>query len=159
MAVTNTQFANNTYKVTISNELTGSNNVIAGVNTAITTLGWSLYDSINQTTYSPMVTRVYRVANVDAATYKYAILRYDTLRLKINLSCAEDWNVSTQIATNESWHSDGCFYHGYDLRNIFSYKLILSTNQVTGQVSSKLSALPQKILHQILPHVSSIQTH
>jgi hypothetical protein len=119
MAVTNTQFATNTYKITISNELTGSNNVIAGVNTAITTLGWSLYDSINQTTYSPMVTRVYRVANVDAATYKYAILRYDTLRLKINLSCAEDWNVSTQIATNESWHSDGCFYHGYDLRNSF----------------------------------------
>ena len=50
MAVTNTQFANNTYKVAISGELSGSNNVIAGVNTAITTLGWSLWDAIDQTT-------------------------------------------------------------------------------------------------------------
>lgn len=116
MAVTNTQYATNTYKVVVSNELTGSNNVIAGVNTAITTLGWTLHDSVDQTTYSPMVTRVYKVANVDGATFKYAILRFDTLRLKINLSCSEDWNVTTKAATNESWHSDGCFYHGYDLR-------------------------------------------
>jgi hypothetical protein len=119
MAVTNTQFANNTYKVTISNELTGSNNVIAGVNTAITTLGWTLYDAIDQTTYSPMATRVYRAPNVDGVTYKYAILRFDTIRLKLNLSCAEDFNVTSHIATNESWHADGCFYHGYDLRNGF----------------------------------------
>lgn len=137
MAVTNTQYANNTYKITIANELTGSNNVIAGVNTAITTLGWELYDSVDQTTYSPMVTRVYREPNVDGVTYKYAILRYDTLKLRINLSCAEDWNVSTHIATNESWHNDGCFYHGYDLRQCFiivnatARHLLLQTN-ITG---------------------------
>lgn len=116
MAVTNTQYANNSYKVVISNELTGSNNVIDGVNTAITTLGWSLYDSVDQTDYSPIVTRVYRVLNTDGVTYKYALLKYDTLKLRINLSCAEDWNVTTHVATNESWHADGSFYHGYDLR-------------------------------------------
>jgi len=116
MAVTNTQYANNSYKVVISNELTGSNNVIAGVNTAITTLGWSLYDAVDQTDFSPIVTRVYRVLNTDGVTYKYALVKFDTLRLKINLSCAENWNVTTHIATNESWHADGCFYHGYDLR-------------------------------------------
>lgn len=116
MAVTNTQFANNSYKVVISNELTGSNNVIAGVNTAITTLGWSLWDSIDQTSFSPIVTRVYRTLNADGVSYKYVILRFDTLKLRINLSCAEDFNVTSHIATNESWHSDGCFSHGYDLR-------------------------------------------
>ena len=121
MSVTNTQFATNTYKITIANELVDSNNVIAGVNTAITTLGWSLYDSVDQTTYSPIVTRVYRVLNTDATTYKYAILRYDTLRLRINLSCCESWNNSTHVATNESWHSDGAFFHGYDLRQSTIY--------------------------------------
>ena len=127
MAVTNTQFANNTYKVTISGELSGSNNVIAGVNTAITTLGWSLWDAIDQTTYSPMATRVYRRLNADGTTYKYVILKYDTLRLKINLSCAEAFDTTTHVATNESWHNDGCFYHGYDLR--YSFIIVNATER------------------------------
>jgi len=127
MAVTNTQFANNTYKVAISGELSGSNNVIAGVNTAITTLGWSLWDAIDQTTYSPMATRVYRRLNADGTTYKYVILRYDTLRLKINLSCAEAFDQTTHVATNESWHNDGCFYHGYDLR--YSFIIVNATER------------------------------
>ena len=121
MSVTNASYTTNSYTVTIANELVDSNNVIAGVNTAITTLGWSLYDSINQTTYSPMVTRVYRVLNSDGTTYKYAILRYDTLNLKLNLSCCEDWNTSTKVATNESWHNAGLFFIGYDLRDCVIY--------------------------------------
>lgn len=125
MAVTNTQFATNSYKITIANELGGSNNVIAGVNTAITTLGWDLYDSIDQTTYSPMVTRVYREINADGNSYKFAILRFDTLRLRLNLSTCESWNTSTKVPTNESWHADGCFYHGYDLRQ--SYIIVNAT--------------------------------
>jgi hypothetical protein len=127
MAVTNSQFANNTYKVSISGELTGSNNVIAGVNTAITTLGWELWDAIDQTTYSPMATRVYRKANVDGATYKYVILRYDTLKLRINLSACESFDQTTHVATNESWHNDGCFYHGYDLR--YSFIIVNATDR------------------------------
>ena len=127
MAVTNTQFANNTYKVAISGELSGSNNVIASVNTAITTLGWSLWDAVDQTTYSPMVTRVYRRLNADGTTFKYVILRYDTLRLKINLSCAEAFDQVTHVATNESWHNDGCFYHGYDLR--YSFIIVNATER------------------------------
>ena len=116
MAVTNQQYAANTVKVVVSNELSNSNLVISQVNTVITSLGWSLWDAIDQTTYSPIATRVYRSPNVDGVTFKYAILRFDTLRLKINLSCAEDFNATSHIATNESWHADGCFYHGYDLR-------------------------------------------
>jgi hypothetical protein len=127
MAVTNSQFANNTYKISISNELTGSNNVIAGVNTAITTLGWSLWDSVDQTTYSPMVTRVYRKINADGTSYKYVILRYDTLKLRINLSACESFDQTTHVATNETWHNDGCFYHGYDLR--YSFIIVNATDR------------------------------
>ena len=121
MAVTTTQYTTNSYKVTITNELSGSNNIIAGVNTAITSLGWSLFDSVDQTSFSPMVTRIYRVLNVDGVTYKYAILRFDTLKLRINLSACESWNEVTHVATNETWHSDGCFYHGYDVRDSFIF--------------------------------------
>jgi hypothetical protein len=121
MSVTNTSYTTNSYTVTVANEFVDSNNTIAGVNTAITTLGWSLYDSVDQTTYSPIVTRVYRVLNVDSATYKYAILRWDTLNLRLNLSCAEGWDAIGHVATNESWHNAGLFSLGYDLRDCVFY--------------------------------------
>lgn len=116
MAVANTAYSTNSYQVTITNEL-DSNTIIAGVNTAITTLGWSLFDTVAQTTYSPMVTRVYRVLNADGVTYKYAILRWNTLQLSLNLSTCESWNTTTKVATNESWHNAGMFYQGYDLKD------------------------------------------
>ena len=99
MAVANTQYSTNSYRVVVTNEL-DSNTIIAGVNTAITTLGWSLYDIVGQTTYSPMATYVYRVLNADAVTYKYAILRWNTLLLNFNLSACEDWNTTTNVPTN-----------------------------------------------------------
>ena len=120
MSVANTAYSTNSYRVTIANEF-DSNTIIAGVNTAITTLGWSLYDSINQTTYSPLVTRVYRVLNADAVTYKYAILRWNTLLLNFNLSTCESWDTTAKVPTNESWHNAGMFYQGYDLRDCFIF--------------------------------------
>ena len=120
MAVANTAYSTNSYKITVTNE-TDSNTIIAGMNTAITTLGWSLYDSIDQSTYSPVATRIYRAVNKDTVTYKYAILRWDTLLLRLNLSTCEDWNVATNVATNESWHNSGLFYLGYDVRDSFFY--------------------------------------
>ena len=116
MAVANTQYSTNSYRVIVTNEL-DSNTIIAGVNTAITTLGWSLYDTVAQTEYSPMATYVYRVLNADSTTYKYAILRWNTLLLNFNLSACEDWNTTTNVPTNESWHNAGMFYQGYDLKD------------------------------------------
>jgi hypothetical protein len=120
MSVANTAYSTNSYKVTIANEF-DSNTVIAGANTVITTLGWTNYDTISQTTYSPMATKVYRVLNADGLTYKYAIIRWNTLLLNFNLSTCEDWNTSTKVATNESWHNAGMFYQGYDLRDCFIF--------------------------------------
>jgi hypothetical protein len=116
MAVANTQYSTNSYRVIVTNEL-DSNTIIAGVNTAITTLGWSLYDTVAQTEYSPMATYVYRVLNADSTTYKYAILRWNTLLLNFNLSTCEDWNTTTNVPTNESWHNAGMFYQGYDIKD------------------------------------------
>ena len=116
MSVANTQYSTNSYRIDVNNEL-GSNNIIAEVNTAITTLGWSLYDSVTQTTYSPMATYVYRVLNADSTTYKYAILRWNTLLLNFNLSACEAWDQVNHIATNETWHNSGCFYQGYDIKD------------------------------------------
>jgi hypothetical protein len=116
MAVANTQYSTNSYRVIVTNEL-DSNTIIAGVNTAITTLGWSLYDTVAQTEYSPMATYVYRVLNADSTTYKYAILRWNTLLLNFNLSACEDWNTTTNVPTNESWHNAGMFYQGYDIKD------------------------------------------
>ena len=130
MSVTNASYTTNSITVTIANELVDSNNMIAGINTAITALGWSLYDSIDQSTYSPMVTRVYRVINADTVTYKYAILRYDTLQLKINLSCCESWDTSAKVPTNESWHNAGLFALGYDLRDCVIYVAATSRHLV-----------------------------
>ena len=130
MSVTNATYTTNSITVTIANELVDSNNMIAGINTAITALGWSLYDSIDQSTYSPMVTRVYRVINADTVTYKYAILRYDTLQLKINLSCCESWDTSAKVPTNESWHNAGLFSLGYDLRDCAIYVAATSRHLV-----------------------------
>ena len=120
MAVSNTAYSTNSYRVTCATEL-DSNTMIAGVNTAITTLGWSLYDSINQTTYSPMVTRVYRVLNADGTSYKYAIIRYNTLKLNFNLSACESWDTTAKVPTNETWHNLGMFYQGYDIRDGFIF--------------------------------------
>ncbi len=120
MAVANTAYSTNSYKITVTNE-TDSNTIIAGMNTAITSLGWSLYDSIDQTEFSPVATRIYRAVNKDTVTYKYAILRWDTLFLRLNLSTCEDFNVTSHVATNESWHNSGLFYLGYDVRDSFFY--------------------------------------
>lgn len=114
MAVSNTAYSTNSVEILVQNEFT-SNNLIAEVNTAITSLGWSNYDTINQTDYSPVVTQVYRCLNADSTTYKYAILRWNTLKMQLNLSCAEDWNTGDKFAINESWHNKGLFYIGYDI--------------------------------------------
>ena len=120
MSVTTTSYTTNTKKITIANEFgNASTNIIAAVESAITGGGWSLYDTINTTLFNPMVTKVYRVLNVDAVTYKYLILRWDTLKMQLFTSCCESWNTTTDIPTNESWTNAGAFAQGYDIANSF----------------------------------------
>lgn len=108
----------NTKKVVVLNELgNGSTNIIAAVNSAITSMGWTLYDSVNTTLFNPIVTRVYQAPCADGVAYKYLILRWDTIKLMLTTSTCEVWNTLVKIPQNESWQNFGAHSHGYDLVN------------------------------------------
>ena len=116
MSVTNTLFTTNSYRIDIVNEIgNGSTNIINGVNAALTTLGWSLYDTINAAGFNPVTTKVYRVLNADGVTYKYLIIRWDTVKLFFYTSTCETWNTIGKLPINESWSAAGGFAQGYDL--------------------------------------------
>jgi hypothetical protein len=108
----------NTKIITISGEI-GSTDIIAAVESAITGMGWSLYDTVTTTLFNPIVTKVYRVLNADGIIYKYLIIRWDTLKLFFYTSCCESWNTGTQQPLNESWTQAGGFAQGYDPQNSF----------------------------------------
>jgi len=120
MTVTNTSYTTNSYKVNIVNEF-GSTNIMAGVDTAITALGWTQYDVVDVSTFSPIKTYVYRVLNADATTYKYFILRFDTINLIMYTSCCEGWNTVTHVTTNECWTGVGAFAQHYDIKDSFIF--------------------------------------
>jgi hypothetical protein len=89
---------------------------------------WSLYDGVApsaiSTTYantgfSPIWTNVYRVLNTDASTYKYFIIRYDTIKNLFYTSTCESWNATNHVSTNESWTGALAFPQNYDIRDSF----------------------------------------
>ena len=128
MSVTTSNYTStgNTVIVQVSQETT-STTLINAVTTFLTGTGWTLYDTVNASVlanpFTPIETRVYRALNADGVTYKYFIIRWDTLKLFFYTSCCESWNATTHVATNESWTQAGGFAQGYDLGNSY---LILS---------------------------------
>ena len=118
MSVTTTTYTvgANSKLLTISQEI-GSTNIILAVDSAITGLGWTLYDTLGTTTYNPILTKVYQAINADGVTYKYLIIRWDTIKLRFYTSCCESWNTTTKTPTNESWTQAGAFAQGYDPQN------------------------------------------
>ena len=120
MTITSTLYTTNSYKITVTSE-TSSSGMLAAIDTAITNFGWTQYDVITTTTYSPIVTYVYRVLNADTTTYKYFILRCDTIKNAIYTSCCESWNNSTHVGTNESWTGGGVFPQYYDVKDSFIF--------------------------------------
>jgi hypothetical protein len=120
MTVTNTSYTTNSYKVSISNELS-STNIITGVDTAIVALGWTQYDVIAPSGSDPTSTYVYRVLCADATNFKYFIIKWDPLQMRFWTSICESWNTTTNVATNECWTNSGGFYQGYDIKNGFIF--------------------------------------
>ena len=112
MSVTTSSYTTNSIQIIVSSE-SNSNSIISAVDTAIVTLGWTQYDVIDTTAFNPVTTYVYRNINADATTYKYCIIRWDTVKLVFYVSCAEDWLSSAPV--NESWTGGGAFIHGYDV--------------------------------------------
>lgn len=117
MSVTTSTYTANSTRITVSNETTSSN-IINAFDQAMSKGGWTVYDTVAQTTYSPIVTKVYRVLNADATTYKYLIVRIDTIKLTINTSTCESWDAATtHLPTNETWQGAGAFQQGYDIKD------------------------------------------
>ena len=122
MTVTTTNYTagGGTKLITVSNEFgTKSANIINAVDAAIISLGWTSYDTIDATLFSPIVTEVYRVLNADGITYKYLIIRWDTVKLFFYTSTCEFWNLGSHTPTNESWTQAGGFAQGYDVASCY----------------------------------------
>jgi hypothetical protein len=120
MTVTTTTYTTYSRKITSTNEVT-SDNLITAVDAAIVALGWTQYDFVDTTVYSPIKTYVYRVLNADTTTYKYWIIRWDTIKLVYYTSTCESWNTTTNVATNENWNQDGTFQQAYDIKDGFVF--------------------------------------
>ena len=108
MTVTINSIGTNSRQLVISGE-TSAANIIAGINTALVALGWTLFDSMTSGSNNCMVTKVYSAPNNDTAaggpTTKYMILRYDSPQGFWYCSACESWNATTHVATNETFNN------------------------------------------------------
>lgn len=153
MTVTTTTFVDNSaqtlssksFKITISGELTSAN-ILTAVDNAIkgATYGWTLYDQVNNhvpgsttatgallsgsgNATSPMTLFVYRTLNVDATTYKYLLLRWDSIKMAFWTSTCESYTngsggaaaTGARVIGNESWTSNGSWLQHYDIKDCF----------------------------------------
>ena len=119
MSVTQSTYTagGNTFILQVASEIT-STNIIDGVSTVLSGQGWTLYDTVTAgvlgNPFTPIVTKVYQALNADGVSYKYLIIRWDTIKLMFYTSCCESWNTSTHLPLNESWTQAGGFAQGYD---------------------------------------------
>lgn len=118
MSVTTSTYTANSLKITISNE-TSSSNIIPAIDNCMAGVGWTLHDTVNTTTFSPIVTKVYKALNADGITFKYMIYRINTITLAINTSACENWDETTNIITNETWNGAMGFPQHYDLKDSY----------------------------------------
>lgn len=88
----------NTRHVYVDGE-TNVDAIIATVDLAITQLGWTVCGS----KYLGERTRVYKVLNADATSYKYAVLLWETQRQQMVFTTCESWDNVTRVMTNEVW--------------------------------------------------------
>lgn len=103
MTVTINTLGANSRQIVINAE-TSATNIINAVNTSLTALGWTLIDTVTSGSRGLLTTKVYSAPNADTVTTKYLIVRYDLHRQYWFVSCAENWNTTTNVATNESWY-------------------------------------------------------
>lgn len=103
MSVTINTLGANSRQIVIDGEVSATN-IISAVDTSLTALGWTIYDTVTSGTRGLLTTKVYSAPNADTVTTKYMIIRFDLHRQYWVVSCCESWNTSTNVATNESWY-------------------------------------------------------
>jgi hypothetical protein len=122
VVTTNYTASGNIKKITVVNEFgNGSTNIIAAVESALTGLGWTAFDTVAATLFNPIVTKVYSAANSDGVNTKYLIIRWDTLKRFFYTSTCEQWitNARVHYPINESYTAAGGFAQGYDIDSCF----------------------------------------
>jgi hypothetical protein len=115
MSVTINNTGSKSRQIVVDNEFhpAQANGVIDKINTCLTDLGWTLYDTALSTEPPEnariagqcFTTKVYSAVcrDGDSPSTKYMILRYDAPRQYFYMSCCESWNTSTKVPTNECW--------------------------------------------------------
>ena len=125
MSVTISNLGSNSRKLEISGEtnVNAGSGIIEGINTALTALGWTLYDTVVTGSRNCFVTKVYTAVCDDGGSpsTKYMILKFDAPRRFWYVSCAEGWNDTTHIATNECWTQNRAFPLPLQLSNSIIY--------------------------------------
>ncbi len=111
MSATINTLGPNSRQIVVDREMS-SDNIINAINTALTTLGWTLIDTVTSGPRNCIVKKVYSALNNDSAqtpTTKYMILRFDSQKQLWNVTAAEYWNVTNHTATNETFHNNYVF--------------------------------------------------
>lgn len=105
MTITTTALGTYTKQFSLSGE-NGMSGTISAVDTWITTAsqpGWVLHDTVTSADGGGLITKVYKAINKDATSYKYLILRYETLKWRFMTSTCESWDTGTHAPTNEAF--------------------------------------------------------
>jgi hypothetical protein len=125
MPITTAQYTvgNNSKIITAQSEL-GAAGLLNAVDSAITSLGWTAYDTVATSIFSPLITKVYRCLNADGVTFKYFIITWDLIKLVFYTSTCEVWSSaaitnSQHYPINQSFTGGGVYVHGFDPANCF----------------------------------------
>lgn len=111
MATTITSLGSYSKRIDVSDE-TRVTPIISAFDTALTAMGWSVHDTVVSGSRNCMTTKVYSAVNDDdstSPTTKYVILRFDAPKGFIYMTCAESWNATTHVVTNESYDFERSF--------------------------------------------------
>lgn len=125
MSVTVTSLGSNSRKIEISNEsdINAASGIIDSISTALTDLGWTLFDTTVSGARNCFITKVYTADCNDGGSpsKKYMILRFDGPRRFWYVSCAESWNDTTHVTTNECFTQGRSFPLPLQLNNCVLY--------------------------------------
>lgn len=99
MSISNITLGPNTRQISISNEYDFTN-LIDSVSEFLVNKNWTLVDSLNNT--FGLITKVYKATNEDQVTFKFLILRWNTVLKKMHPSACGDWNLNNHVPINET---------------------------------------------------------
>lgn len=120
MTITVNNLGTYTRQLVISGE-TSISNIMTEVDNALVALGWTLYDTVTTGSNNAKVTKVYRVLNADATTYKYFGIYWKPCEGLFHTTSWESWNNSTHVGTNEVFTNMQSFPHGVQYSNCSIY--------------------------------------